>query len=191
MSDTEKKLGDLEQWLGRTVGNAYSAAGAIDEPCGSSAEWMEILTHFKVEPVAEEERKKSAKATDQTRGASPEELHLILTNVTKSAGKKLKKIEYPDFSALERRWDRLRSLIDRLLDETMQAYRKKVMPKRGMFAHARAAALKSQGQQGQQAPQAGPKEAFVLRCDGCGAPRLDPDLFECEYCGNSFAKTGG
>jgi hypothetical protein len=188
MADRDQELSELEAWLGGTVGRAYAAALAIDEPAGTSPAWEAMLEQCKVDPLPADARRRTATATGLLRGASPEELHLVLERIVKRGNKKLAALDVPvTHEQAFRRWDRLRGLLFRLRDETLAAYRKQVLPVQGMFAHARAAAAASAAQTGGQ-PAAPRVEAFVLLCSGCGAPRLKPTSSECEYCG---ARYGG
>lgn len=184
MTDSEilTVVSELEKWLGRNTGNALNTALSIEEPGGSSPAWVDLLAHFKVMPVSQEERIKTAKITGMQRGASPEELTELLTAITRSMKSKIKKLPWPDDNALSLRIDRLRALTDRILEENMAAYRKIVFPKKGMFAHAKEAADKSRNEPGWKVSS----EAFVNCCRGCGAPRINPSHLECEYCGEHF-----
>jgi hypothetical protein len=186
MLDT-RQLDELEAWLGSSVGDAYAAAMEIDQPGGTSTAWKEVLDKYGVSQAEEENRQRAAAATGMKRGAPVNELYEVLDNLSKEAEKRLKRAEYPDDNASERRWNRLRGVIDRMRDETMAAYRKVVMPAKtgGMFGAAMAAA---QAKKGQPVGFEQKSESFVMRCKKCGAPRLKSDDFVCEYCDTPYAE---
>lgn len=182
------QLDQLESWLGRAVGDAYAAALEVPEPAGMTPAWREVLENAEVSPASEDERRRAATATKMLRGAPVDELFEVLDKLKKDAEKQLEKIELPDDNAGQRRWRRLQGVIDRMRDETVAAYRKQVMPKKtgGMFAAALASAKQKQGL---AAPER-TGEAFVMRCEKCGAPRLKNDDFVCEYCDTPYAPDG-
>jgi hypothetical protein len=181
---TLQEIIDLEKWLGGKIGDTYKKAVAIKEPGGTSDDWDNLLSHFKVTPVAKEEKSKSIMATGQKRGASVEEVYEVLISVVKSATKKFKNIKRPwDDDKLEKRWDKLRELIDEIHAKTMKAYKKLVIPKRSMFSFAKEAAENSEG-----VVTFDSDEGYVMCCDGCGAPRLKTTDFECAFCGSDFAE---
>jgi hypothetical protein len=188
MNATEQ-LDQLESWLGRAVGDAYAAALEVPEPAGMTPAWRAVLDNAGVSPAPDEDRRRAATATKMLRGAPVDELYEVLDKLKKDAGKRLEKIEFPDDNAGQRRWRRLQGVIDGMRDETVAAYRKQVMPKKtgGMFAAALASAKAKQGVAA--APQR-TGEAFVMRCEKCGAPRLKNDDFVCEYCDTPYAPDG-
>jgi hypothetical protein len=182
---------ELESWLGHSVGDAYATALEVAEPAGTSGAWKQLLEKYEVTPGDPEAARRAAAATGLLRGASVDELYAVLDKITKLAEKKLDRIEMPDDGPGERQWRRLQGVIGRLRDETVAAYRAKVMPKRtgGMFGAAKAAAMAKKGTAAATAPER-KGEAFVMRCEKCGAPRLKNDDFVCEYCDTPYARDG-
>jgi len=178
-----RNLEGLERWLGSAVGEAVQSALAIEQAGASSPEWAALLARFEVTPTPEADRLRAATATSQRFGASPDELYGVLTRLAKDGDEALQAIPLPDDGPGERRWRRLQGLLGRLREETVAAYRKRVMPKRSMFSQALEAA-----RPGGNAPQK--RETFVLRCAGCGAPRLKENVFTCEYCDTPYGGEG-
>lgn len=178
-------LDQLEQWLGRAVGDAYAAALEVEQPAGASGDWLRLLDTYGVRPTAEDERPRIAAATGMLRGAPADELFEVLDKIQKDAAQRFDRIGLPDDDALDRRRDRIQGVIGRLRDETLNAYRKKIMPKRSMFGAAMASARARQGQAA--ASGARKSESFVMRCEKCGAPRLQNDVYVCEYCDTPYA----
>lgn len=177
------KLDELERFLGGAVGEALQAALSVEAAGGSSPAWEAVLQRFEVAPTPAEDRARAAASTGQKFGAAPDELFAVLTRVAEDGEQDLQAIPLPDDGPGERRWRRLQGLLSRLRDETVAAYRKRVMPKKSMFAQALEAA-----RPGQATPSA--RETFVMRCSGCGAPRLDGKSFSCEYCGSPYGGEG-
>lgn len=185
MKDVSGKLDSLQSWLGKEVGEAFVAAMEIGVPCGSSARWQGILQGAGVSPSPADQNERAAKSSGQLRGAPPDEFYEVLGKIVSRAEERIRLIS-PEEASQERRWERLRGVIGRLREETIAAYRKRVMPKRqgGMFGAAMAAAKAKAGTPVAAARQG---EAFVMRCDTCGAPRLKDDVFVCEYCDTPYA----
>lgn len=178
-------LDELEQWLGQAVGDAFTAALEVEQPAGSSPDWRGILERYGASPTADEERSRLAAATGMLRGVPADELYEVLDRIHKDAEQRFERIGLPDDNALDRRRDRLQGVIGRLRDETLNAYRKRIMPKRSMFGAAMASARAKQGQTA--APAQRKSESFVMRCEKCGAPRLQNDVYVCEYCDTPYA----
>jgi len=177
---SEQRLHALESWLGRAVGDAIETALAVDEPVGTSQAWVRLVTRYECTPMPDDERKRVAAATDATRGAPIQDLYDVLERISKHGSTELESIEYPDDNAEARRWTRLQVRINDLRDTTVAAYRKRVVPKKSMFAAARASAMKGTEKAERY------EQAFILRCKNCAAPRLNPTSFECDYCGEHF-----
>ncbi len=180
--ENEAQLGSLEASIGSAVGQAFGAALEIDIPGGMTQKWQEILAAYDVKPLEDEERQSVAKATEMLRGAPVDELYRVLTCIQKQAMDAVQAIEYPDDNALARRWERLRSAVDAMRDDTVKAYRKRVLPRRGMLSHALAAAQKG----GNASRVSTGSPAFVQSCSNCGAPRLNLHSFECDFCQTAF-----
>lgn len=178
---TAAELEVLERWLGTAVGEALEAALGVEAPNGTTPAWQAILTRWGVSPTADEVRERLARTTGMRFGAPVGELHDVLTAVAEQAEPRLRAIDWPLDDALQhRRAERLQRTIGELRESTLALYRQRVLPKRGMFAQARAAA--GHGPVGK-----GPaREAFVLRCSGCGAPRVREDHLRCDYCDSPF-----
>lgn len=177
---SQQRLAALESWLGRAVGDAIETALAVDEPVGTSQTWLQLLAQYDCTPMSVDERKRVAAATSVTRGAPIEELYDVLEKIAKQGSGELESIEYPDDNAAARQWSRLQVRIGDLRDTTVAAYRKRVVPKKSMFAAAMAAAQRGTETVDRQ------EQAFILRCKNCAAPRLNPTKFECDYCGEHF-----
>jgi hypothetical protein len=178
------RLEELERWLGKSVGDAYAAALAIDAPAGSSPAWEAILAAHGAKSSSAEERQRVALATGMLRGAPADELYAVLQDIARDADARLKAISLPDDNTLELRWRRIQGVIGRVRDETLAAYRKQVIPKRSMFGAAKASAAAARGGPSATAVKS---ESFVMRCNQCGAPRLKNDVFVCEYCETPYA----
>lgn len=172
----------LERWLGGAVGEALEVALAVETPGGSSAAWAALLARFDTASTPEEDRRRAAAATQQRFGAAPDELYGVLSRIVERGGRSLDALSAEGPGA-ERRWERLRGRLGELREETVAAYRKRVMPKRSMFAQAFESARPANG-------VAVNREAFVMRCRACGAPRLKDGVFECAYCATPFAGDG-
>ena len=177
------KLDHFEHWLGGSVGEVLEEALAIPEPAGTSPRWIELLARFGVSSVPDEDRKRAVASTGQTFGASADEVYRVLTNLVEAGEKRLWDLDDGLDPAESRRWQSLRSLMGRIRNETVNAFRQRVIPKRGMFAQAMSAAGSS------QKPNSAKRETFVLRCKNCGAPRISENHFTCEYCGQSLGAT--
>jgi hypothetical protein len=188
MGDSDQRIAsrleEIELWLGKSVGDAFSTAVEVEVPGGSSPAWLEILKSHNVQPNSEEERLRVAAATGMTRGVPADELYEVLDKLSNQAEVRIKRLDYPDDSKLQLRYDKLQGLIGRVRDETLAAYRKMVIPKRSMFAAAKASAMSGAGK---TAVPERKGESFVMRCDNCGAPRLKSDDFVCEYCDTPYA----
>jgi hypothetical protein len=187
MKAVQENLDGLQQWLGATVGSVLQTALAVDAPNGTSAEWQAILKAFEVAAMPEDERARVRAISPTTRGVPVQEVYDVLFVVVKRAGVALENIRImmldmdiddPESDAQERQFDRLRSLADRLLGDTMTKYKSVVMPKRSMFALAREAAARKQEPMGKVQ-----SSAFVLTCRYCGAPRINDKELVCDFCG--------
>lgn len=186
MKAVQDNLDGLQQWLGATVGSVLNTALAIEAPNGASAEWHAILKTFEVPPMPEDERARVQTISPTERGAPVQEIYDVLVVVVKRAEAALENIngmildmdiDDPDSDAQERHFERLRSLVDRLVNDTMSKYKSVVMPKRSMFALAKAAAAKKQAPMGKVQ-----SSAFVLTCRYCGAPRINDKELVCDFC---------
>jgi hypothetical protein len=184
LSRADEQLGALQRSLGRAVGDAYVAALAVAEPAGTSDAWQAVLARHGVAPAGAVERAKVAAATGMTHGAPVDDLRQVLEAIAKAADAELRVID-TDGYAEERRWRRLQTVIGDLRDDTLAAYRKQVMPARGMFAGALASA-----QRARPAAAGHRHQQHVLRCPNCAAPRLDQAELVCDYCDHRFAGGG-
>lgn len=178
---TAAQLEDLERWLGTAVGEALETALSVEAPNGTTPAWQAILNRWDVSPTADEAREGLARTTGMRFGAPVGELHDVLTIIAEQADPRLRAIDWPLDDALQqRRAERLQGTISGLRDSTLALYRQRVLPKRGMFAQAFAAA--GHGPVGK-----GPaREALVMRCRACGAPRVREDHLRCDYCDSPF-----
>lgn len=186
MTEIRTKLDELERFLGSSVSDALDAALQVENPCGESPAWLELLDTFMQEQTAEDSRQRAAASTGQLFGAPPDELNMVLTEIAGNAKERLNKLDWKDDGQNSGRVQRIFNVIDRVPRETLTLYRKRVMPqRRSMFAGAMASA-----QQSAQKP--GPAKAggrtFIMRCGKCGAPRLKEDNFTCEYCDTPYAE---
>jgi len=178
---TAAELEVLERWLGTAVGEALEAALGVEAPNGTTPAWQAILTRWGVSPTADEVRERLARTTGMRFGAPVGELHDVLTAVAQQAEPRLRAIDWPlDDAPQHRRAERLQRAIGELRESTLALYRQRVLPKRGMFAQAFAAAGKGPAGKGPA------REAFVLRCSACGAPRVREDHLRCDYCDSPF-----
>ncbi|MBI5548661.1 MAG: hypothetical protein HY901_32670 [Deltaproteobacteria bacterium] len=167
----------LECWLGSAVGDAFTTALRVGEPAGHSPEWMQVLEQHGVQATPDDERRRILTATPLTHGAPVGELSAVLERIAERAQIALNAIEYPDDAAQAARWERMRMRIGDLRERTTAAYRKRVMPRRSMFA----VAMESARAGAAAAPHG--RQAFVLRCPRCRAPRLSDSDLTCVYCG--------
>jgi hypothetical protein len=186
MKAVQENLDGLQQWLGSTVGSVLHTALAVEEPSGTSAEWQSILKAFEVPAMPGDERARVRTISPTQRGVPVQEVYDVLVVVVKRAGAALENlrimmldmdIDDPESDAQERQFDRLRSLADRLVNDTMNKYKSVVMPKRSMFALAKAAAAKKDAPMGKVQ-----STAFVLTCRYCGAPRINDKELVCDFC---------
>jgi len=187
MKAIQDQLDGLQQWLGSTVGAVLDTALAIESPNGHSSGWLGLLQSFNVNPMPEEERVKTASISPTTRGAPVQEVYEVAGTIARRGNDALEKINQmimdldfddPDEDAHERQYSRLRGLCDRLQKDSVAKYRSVVMPRRSMFAAAKAAAAQQKTPVGKV-----PSSGFVLKCRNCGAPRLDDKGFACDFCG--------
>ena len=183
MLSAADRLRELEGWLGKQVGDALSASLEIETPAGSSAAWSTICSQFSVTETDAESRVREAAATGMLRGAPVDELYAVLSAIASEGERRLEAIDYGDDGPQQRRWERLRSLLGRIRDETIKAYRKRVFPKKkSMFGAAMASATGKKASSDERNT-----DAFVMRCQNCGAPRLSQADFNCEYCDTPYA----
>lgn len=183
MQATEQ-LGWLENWLGRAVGDALSCALAIDQPAGMSNAWLETLNGWGVTPQTDEQRRQTAAATRLVRGAPVDELYEVLELIVRRGRAYFDQIRCPDDSVGMRRHERLQRRLADVRDQAVAFYRKHVIPPpKSMFANAMAAAQDGNNQWAVR------EQPVILRCVGCGAPRMDDRHFECEFCGGHLGHT--
>ncbi len=184
MTPQAQALGWLEVQLGRAVGDAFSAALAIEEPGSSSPAWDQLLGVWGVPPISAEERERLRVGASLTHGAPPDELYAVLTRIGQWATTRLPDAydcDGPD----ERRYNKLRSRIGDLHGEWLGRYKSIVMPApTSMFAHALEAANRS----GPNVTTA--KRTIILRCQNCAGPRLTESEYECEFCGHHLGESG-
>ncbi|MBK8480961.1 MAG: hypothetical protein IPL40_07270 [Proteobacteria bacterium] len=185
VQEVQEQAAALEQWLGTAVGEALQAALAVEEANGSAPAWQAVLARWSVAPLGEAERARLAQATGMRFGAPVGELHDVLKEIAAAAEPRLRAIDWPlDDAPLHRRAERLQRVVGELRESTLALYRQRVLPKRGMFAQAFAAAAKGPVGKGP------PREALVMRCAACGAPRVREDHFRCDYCDSPFGGEG-
>ena len=196
MSTLYEQLEALRRWISATVGRTIDTAARVETPNGTSPEWSALLAEMRLAPLTDEERADVMRVSQITRGAPLQEIDRVICEIARIGQAEVQRLrgavfaldsDDPDESRCERLHEKLDRLVSDLRKEVMDGYRSKVLPKRSMFAAARAAALESAGNKGASvtAPSGG-LTAFVLFCRNCGGPRLREDRFVCDYCGAQF-----
>ena len=184
-----QRLGVIEGWLGRAVGDAISLALAVPEPAGSTPEWAALVSAYGCRPSTDDERRQLVVVTGPTFGAPAGEVQRVLDAIAVLGITELKSLDHPDDNALARRYDRLARALDDLQRDALPHYRNRVVPRRSMFG-ASIAAARARAGEGGASPDVGNRQAFILRCTTCGGPRLDEALFECAFCGAHLGAGG-
>ena len=182
MADDKQRLDSLQSWLASTHGTVLKTAMEIPEPAGTSPEWKAILDNFGVEPLSDQERAETVRNGTMARGAPLVEIQRVLSLLASNGTAALEKVDWSsDDPAVSRQWDRLRTTLINLVNDSMAAYKAKVLVKRSMFAMAKASMNNPEYQPKQQGSM-----AVLLLCSNCGGPRLTDGKFECDYCGTHF-----
>jgi hypothetical protein len=185
VTNESDRLATLSSWLGTVVGEAYSAALAIDQPCGTSPEWLALLARYRIAAVDSDGRQRAALASRVLRGAPADELYAVLVAIAAAGRTALGdwNFESPE---IERSHERLRRKLDGLANETIAHYRRTVMPAPSMFAGA----LASVAARGGGKADTRKSQPHILRCRRCGGPRLTTTDLTCVYCDATFGQDG-
>lgn len=179
MSHALAHLDALRQWLAQSLAAIFREAFAIEQPAGSSPNWLQACQFHGVPPLSDAERDEVRRAQSPLRGAPVMELSQMVGSVLRQARRSLHAVPPDDSPAAESAHEKLRMLLDRSEREVVDAYKRAVLPKRqGMFANVRAHHVAGASFAG---------GSHTLCCGNCGAPRLAERDFNCPFCGNHMA----
>jgi hypothetical protein len=181
MSQLKQRLDAVQAWLARSHGAILSTALAIEQPAGMSPEWKATLDAFGITPESDEERAGIVRMSTMTRGAPLVEVQRVLEVLARNGEATIDEIDWPDDAAESAQYNRLRTRVVNMVEDSMAAYRAKVMATRSMLAMAQASM-----KQPAQASQAQGPMTVILICRNCGAPRLTDGQFVCDYCQTPF-----
>jgi hypothetical protein len=174
-------LEQLRGWIIQSVSGVFQQALAIDEPAGTSTGWQALCGHMGVPLMDASARQQARAAQNPHRGAPVMEVAQVMTAVVRQARKSLALVDAHQGGAVESTHEKLRMLLDRTERESVDAYKRAVLPKRrGMFDHVL--------DHKQDAP-AFAGGAHILCCKTCGAPLLQEREFTCPFCGNHVSQS--
>ena len=176
-------LTELEHWLQGAVGELWESAWGVEEPAGTNPRWEATRARWSVEAIDETERTQIRSAQRPTRGAPAMEVHRVALAIVREGRRRVKPLDPWEAPATARaRHARLLRAFDRLERDLSSAWRTAVVPApTGMFGNVFA----SLGQ-----PTAQSAQSTVVRCPGCGAPRLVPADAHCAFCESPFFGAG-
>lgn len=182
MSAQHQHLEQLRTWFSQTIGRAYQTAWGVAEPAGATAEWQQICAYFGVPLLSDQERGEVRAAQRPTRGAAVMELSQVISAIVRQARVSLMSVDtseaHPNTQSLQ---EQLRMLFERTERETVDAYKRAVLPQRvGMFGNVMA-------HHDGAAKQHTDAIAHSLLCRTCGAPRLNTTDFICPFCNQHMA----
>jgi len=160
--------------LGRKVSDILESALACEPAGGTSPQWLYTLNGLQVEPLDQSVRYDEAKKAGQEKGAPVCEVEKCLQTLIDNL-----KLQAPVVV------EELTPFLERIVPRHREQYlalasispKPKAGPSGGMFAFALATAEKKSKEQEYQG------STYVLRCPGCGGPRMSDADLSCEYCG--------
>ncbi|HEY3452871.1 MAG TPA: hypothetical protein VGK67_41395 [Myxococcales bacterium] len=163
--------------LGSQLGAILDAALDVDLAGGSSDDWDAVLAKLGVATMGEDPRFDAAQADQQVKGPPIAEVTACVQAASKAALLSFASVEAT--LPLEQKAQLDRALAS-LAEAAAAQYRAQATAKKkGMFAHAKAAAQKHQWD------AFGKSQGYVLKCAACGAPRISADLI-CAFCGGKI-----
>lgn len=159
--------------LGAQLGAVLDTALDVDTPGASSDEWDAMLKSLGVRAMGEDARFDAAQDAKQVKGPPIAEVTSCIQAVSKAATlavAPMAKALAPDQSA------QLNHALSSLAEAAAAQYKAQATErKKGMFAHAKAAAQKHAWD------AFGKSQGYVLKCSACGAPRIQADRV-CAFC---------
>ncbi|MGC4116714.1 MAG: hypothetical protein QM765_19560 [Myxococcales bacterium] len=161
--------------LGQQLGAMLDTALDVDTVGGTSDEWDAMLKNLGVAAMGEDERYDTAQADKQVKGPPIAEVAAGLQSAAKAA-----MLSFAPLSAAlsAEQKTQLNHAVASLAEAASAQYKaQSTERKKGMFAHAKAAAQKHSWD------AFGKNQGYVLKCGSCGAPRIQRDLV-CAFCGN-------
>jgi rubrerythrin len=172
----------LRAWFAQNMAAIFREALAIDEPAGHSPAWQQACAYHQVPLMSDEEREQVRRLQKPIRGAAVMELSQMVSSVVRQARSSLHAVPNDGSQEAETALDQLRQLLDRSEQQSVDAYKRAVLPKRkGMFGNVLA-------HHDDDAPAAmATPSTHTLCCRTCGAPRLNDQDFNCPFCGNHMA----
>ncbi len=159
------------QELGRQVSYVLETALACEPAGGGSQPWWDTLARLGVTPLGDPQRFDTARAAGQTKGAPVEEVRQCLAAMVAQVRQSSPAADQV-----------LGGLLGQLEQRHTEQYRElaTVQPYApgggGMFGFAMATAEKKAAEEQFKGG------SYVLRCPGCGGPRLRESDLVCEYC---------
>jgi len=163
--------------LGQQLGAILDTALDVEPAGGLSDEWSAQLRRLGVAALDEEVRYDAAQAAAQVKGAPIAEVATCLQAAVGGAFQALAALA----AGVGLRADQVRQLgatLKAMAEAAERQYRAEAPARKtGMFAPARAAAQKHSWD------SFGKGQGYVLKCGGCGAPRINADL-TCAFCGS-------
>jgi hypothetical protein len=168
---------------------------AASSPPGGGPAWDQLLAHYGVASVGQEERAAVAHAMGLTRGATPGEVRLLLDGLARWADAELARLASNPALANDPRLAWWKNNLSTLAQTESEKYERAIgyVPPPALAPAPPAPALASIFANAQatakQVPWAGMKveQAAVLTCVHCGGPQERPQDFMCRYCRRPIA----
>lgn len=181
MEPNHATLNQLQHILGQKVAEVMNLALAVEPPGGLSAAWQELLGHYQVIPVSQEQRFAEIQREKQTKGAPLSEVKACLLALVELLQTQFMHLAGPVDAEKQ---TLLKEGLSHLVEKGVAHYRAISCERpRGMFGHAMITA--HQHKYANLRPG-----AYVLLCPTCGGPRLNPNVLICDYCGGTFTTIG-
>lgn len=221
MEAINQTLLNLGKTLGQKIGDILETACSIEQACGESKAWSELLNQYKITPVTIENKTIELQKFKATHGAAVDEVFRVCEKIIQKSKNCLDELnhEFKSKSALQEKqiqfaiqiasdagdenalnkanadsekldqqidkidsgYTNINNLIDPLLEKTIKKYKATVIPKKAMFGN-----IKKRAKDKKENAASKQKSGFVLKCNSCGAPRLNEADFICSFCGNKF-----